>query len=32
VTQDQVENAARKYLRTDHRTVGWFKPTEGARG
>lgn len=31
VTQDQVENAARKYLRTDHRTVGWFTPAEGAR-
>ena len=32
VTQDAVESAARKYLRTDHRTVGWFKPTDGARG
>ena len=31
VTQEQVESVARKYLRSDRRTVGWFKPTEGAR-
>jgi zinc protease len=30
VTQDQVEGVAKKYLRTDRRTVGWFKPTDGA--
>ena len=29
VTQDQVESVAKKYLRTDRRTVGWFTPTEG---
>ena len=27
VTQDEVEQAAKKYLRRDRRTVGWFKPT-----
>ncbi len=31
VTQDQVDSAARKYLRTDRRTVGWFRPTDGAQ-
>jgi zinc protease len=30
VTKDQVDRAARKYLRTDRRTVGWFTPTAGA--
>ncbi len=30
VTQDQVESVAKKYLRTDRRTVGWFTPTAGA--
>jgi zinc protease len=30
VTHDQVERAAKKYLRTDRRTVGWFRPTDGA--
>jgi zinc protease len=30
VTRDQVERAAKIYLRTDRRTVGWFKPTDGA--
>ena len=31
VTKAQVDRAAEKYLRTDQRTVGWFKPTdEGA--
>jgi hypothetical protein len=30
VTQDQVEAAAKKYLRPDRRTVGWFRPTDGA--
>jgi zinc protease len=29
VTQDQVELAVKKYLRTDRRTVGWFNPTDG---
>ena len=29
VTQEQVESVARKYFRTDRRTVGWFKPTDG---
>jgi zinc protease len=29
VTREQVEGAAKKYLRTDQRTVGWFKPTVG---
>jgi zinc protease len=28
VTLDQVNAAARKYLRGDNRTVGWFEPTE----
>ena len=32
VTRDQVDGAARKYLRSDRRTVGWFKPTDGAQG
>jgi zinc protease len=31
VTHDQVESVAKKYLRTDRRTVGWFKPTPGGR-
>ena len=31
VTQDQVESVAKKYLRTDRRTVGWFTPTDGAQ-
>ena len=31
VTQDEVESAAKKYLRTDRRTVGWFTPTDGAK-
>jgi zinc protease len=30
VTQEQVESVARKYLRSDRRTVGWFRPAEGA--
>jgi zinc protease len=30
VTQDLVEGVAKKYLRTDRRTIGWFKPTDGA--
>ena len=30
VTQDQVEGVAKKYLRTDRRTVGCFTPTAGA--
>ena len=30
VTRDQVESVARKYLRTDRRTVGWFRPADGA--
>ena len=29
VTQAQVESAAKKYLRRDRRTVGWFKPAAG---
>jgi zinc protease len=29
VTHDQVERVAKKFLRTDRRTVGWFKPTDG---
>ena len=29
VTKDQVDRAAEKYLRTDQRTVGWFRPTAG---
>ena len=31
VTQDQVNRVARTYLRTDRRTVGYFRPLEGAR-
>ena len=31
VTQDQVESVAKKYLRGDRRTVGWFRPLEGER-
>jgi zinc protease len=31
VTQDQVESAAKKYLRTNRRTIGWFTPTDGAQ-
>jgi zinc protease len=31
VTQDQVEAVARKYLRSDRRTVGWYSPTGGAQ-
>ncbi len=30
VTQDQVDAVAKKYLRTDRRTVGWYTPTDGA--
>jgi zinc protease len=30
VTKAQVDGVAAKYLRTDQRTVGWFKPTDGA--
>ena len=30
VTQDQVNAVAKKYLRTDRRTVGWFRPMNGA--
>jgi zinc protease len=30
VTQDQVNAVAKKYLRTDRRTVGWFSPMDGA--
>ena len=30
VTQDQVNAVAKKYLRTDRRTVGWFSPQDGA--
>jgi len=30
VTQADVNRVARKYLRTDHRTVGWFAPESGA--
>ena len=29
VTKDQVDGVAQKYLRTDQRTVGWFRPTTG---
>jgi zinc protease len=29
VTRDQVERVAQKYLRSDRRTTGWFKPTDG---
>ena len=29
VTKDQVDGVAQKYLRTDQRTVGWFRPTAG---
>jgi zinc protease len=29
VTQDQVDSVAKKYLRTDRRTVGWLTPTDG---
>jgi len=29
VTRDQVERVAKKYLRSDRRTTGWFKPTDG---
>jgi zinc protease len=32
VTREQVERAAKKYLRTDRRTVGWFSPAEGVQG
>jgi predicted Zn-dependent peptidase len=31
VTHDQVDSVAKKYLRTDRRTVGWFKPTRGVQ-
>jgi zinc protease len=27
VTKEQVDRTAARYLRTDQRTVGWFKPT-----
>jgi zinc protease len=30
VTQSEVDRVARKYLRSDKRTVGWFKPESGA--
>jgi zinc protease len=30
VTQSEVDHVARKYLRRDRRTVGWFKPESGA--
>jgi zinc protease len=30
VTEDQVNAVAKKYLRTDRRTVGWFNPVDGA--
>jgi len=30
VTQSEVERVAQKYLRSDKRTVGWFKPESGA--
>ena len=30
VTEDQVNAVAKKYLRTDRRTVGWFSPMDGA--
>jgi predicted Zn-dependent peptidase len=30
VTQSEVDRVARKYLRGDRRTVGWFKPESGA--
>jgi len=30
VTKAQVDGVAAKYLRTGQRTVGWFKPTDGA--
>jgi zinc protease len=30
VTQDQVDRVAKKYLRADRRTVGWYTPTYGA--
>jgi len=29
VTQDEVDRVAKKYLRSDRRTVGWFKPESG---
>ena len=29
VTQSQVESVAKKYLRTNRRTIGWFTPTNG---
>jgi zinc protease len=31
VTLDQVGSVAKKYLRTDRRTVGWYSPTDGAK-
>jgi zinc protease len=31
VTQDLVGSVAKKYLRTDRRTIGWFTPTDGAQ-
>ena len=30
VTRTQVDAAAEKYLRTARRTVGWFRPADGA--
>ena len=30
VTQSEVDRVAQKYLRSDKRTVGWFKPESGA--
>jgi len=30
VTQSEVDRVARKYLRSDKRTIGWFKPASGA--
>jgi predicted Zn-dependent peptidase len=29
VTASEVDQAARKYLRSDRRTVGWFTPSGG---
>jgi zinc protease len=31
VTRHQVESVAKKYLRTNRRTVGWFTPTDGVQ-
>jgi zinc protease len=32
VRQDEVERVAKKYLRREQCTAGWFKPTDGAQG